>query len=338
MYMHYDDIVNKINEASGLSKVDIEDKVKTKMNQLSGLVSKEGAATIIANELGVKLFQSPLKLKIKNIVEGMRNATVVGRVRQVFEKRSFTKGERSGTVANFILSDETSSVRVVLWGEKADIIEKLAEGMPVKISNALVRNNNGRKELHLNEKAEITLNPLGEDIPDLGAVRKSIKELSENDINVEILGTIVQIFNPNFFEICSVCGKRVKQKEDGFACDAHGAVQQSYSYVLNMFVDDGTDSVRAVFFRHQVESLLNKSYDEMILYKENPDFFNEMKSALLGSFVKIQGKVFNNSMFNRIEITANKVVLNPNPEEELQRLKNEEKKELNSASIIEEDV
>ena len=67
MYMHYDDIVNKINEASGLSKVDIEDKVKTKMNQLSGLVSKEGAATIIANELGVKLFQSPLKLKIKNI-------------------------------------------------------------------------------------------------------------------------------------------------------------------------------------------------------------------------------------------------------------------------------
>jgi hypothetical protein len=60
-------IIEKISQKTQLSKEDIVSKIKAKMDQLSGLISKDGAAHIIANELGVKLFEEG-KLKIKDIL------------------------------------------------------------------------------------------------------------------------------------------------------------------------------------------------------------------------------------------------------------------------------
>ena len=53
----YDEIVAKLNEKSNLTSEEIASKIKLKMEQLSGLISKEGAAHIIANELGINLFE-----------------------------------------------------------------------------------------------------------------------------------------------------------------------------------------------------------------------------------------------------------------------------------------
>ena len=62
------DIIQKIKIGSGISDEDINQKIDVKMQQLSGLISKEGAAHIVANELGIKLFeQTSGILKIKNI-------------------------------------------------------------------------------------------------------------------------------------------------------------------------------------------------------------------------------------------------------------------------------
>ncbi len=320
IYLPYDEIIEKITSGSSLSKAEIENRINGKMSQLSGLVSREGAAHIIANELGIKLFEMPSKLKISNLAVGLRNIELVGRVNQVFGKRDFVKENRSGTVANFVLTDETASVRVVIWGSKAETVDKLSEGMVVKLINAYVKDNNGRKEAHLNDKSEIVINPSGEILAEEFA-RKSIKELKENDFNVEIFGTIVQVFGLIFFEVCPACGKRVRQKESGFVCDVHGAVQQSYSYLINLIVDDGTEPVRVVFFRKQVESILKKNYEEILLFKENPEFFNEAKSTLLGCFIKLRGKVVKNTMFERLEFVPNESFLNPEPEDELKRVK-----------------
>ena len=62
----YEEIVLKINESTKMPASEIEERVEKKLKQLSGLISKEGAAHIIANELGVKLFEaSGGKLEIK---------------------------------------------------------------------------------------------------------------------------------------------------------------------------------------------------------------------------------------------------------------------------------
>ena len=62
----YEQVIDKIKETSGLDNAAIELKIRNKLDQLSGLISKEGAAHIVANELGVKLFEKVSgKVKIR---------------------------------------------------------------------------------------------------------------------------------------------------------------------------------------------------------------------------------------------------------------------------------
>ena len=66
--IHLSQIIEKIKEKSALTEEEINSRIKQKMEQLSGLISEEGAAHIIANELGIKLFEAVSgKLQIKNI-------------------------------------------------------------------------------------------------------------------------------------------------------------------------------------------------------------------------------------------------------------------------------
>ena len=326
--MPYNDILEKIQEKSGLSEQEIKEKIDGKLKQLSGLISKEGAAHIVANELGVKLFSAlGGKLQIKNILSGMRSVEVVGKITRVFELREFNSKGRSGKVASFIIGDETGTIRVVMWGDQADNIAKLKENMIIRIANGYVRENQNGKEIHLNNMGKLIINPEGETIGEVketsSGKRKKINELNENDSNVEILGTIVQVFDPRFFEICPECGKRAKLKEDAFFCDAHGKVQQNYSFVLNVFLDDGTDNIRVVCFRNQALKLLNKTQEQMIEYKDNPEKFEEMKTELLGNIVKFVGKTTKNDMFDRLEFISQLVFPNPNPDDEIKALTKE---------------
>ena len=55
--MSYEQIKAKIKDATNISDADIDLKVNDKLRQLSDLISKEGAAHIVANDLGVKIFQ-----------------------------------------------------------------------------------------------------------------------------------------------------------------------------------------------------------------------------------------------------------------------------------------
>ena len=81
------DIITKIKEETKLSDEDIGKRIDEKLEQLSGLVSKEGAAHIIANELGIKVLEHVAgRLQIKNILAGMRDVETVGKVMRVFEE------------------------------------------------------------------------------------------------------------------------------------------------------------------------------------------------------------------------------------------------------------
>ena len=58
LQLSYNDIITKIKTEKGLSEDEIKDRIKDKLNRLTDLVSKEGAAHIVANELGVNLRQT----------------------------------------------------------------------------------------------------------------------------------------------------------------------------------------------------------------------------------------------------------------------------------------
>ena len=319
----YDKIVENKKAKSGLSEDDINDRVKDKIKQLSDLVSREGAAHIVANQLGVSLMNIAKKLKICDIREGMRNIEVVGKVSKVFDMREFTVGEREGKVGSMFIGDETGSIRVTMWGEMAENVKKLKEGDVVKVKEAYTKMNNSSPEIHLNEKSILLINPEGETISDVKTnlySRKYLAEAKEGE-KVEVLGTIVQIFEPRYFELCPDCMKRARQKEDGFFCEIHGKVEAPrVSYVFNLVLDDGTDNIRVVLYKQQAEELFGKAEQEIVSARGDGQKIEALKSEVFGKTIKIAGRIQANPLFERQELVAQKVSGEINPEEETKRV------------------
>ena len=325
----FQEVVNRIAEKSGLSEQEIMQRIDTKCGQLSGLISKDGAAHIVANELGIQLIAHGGRLKIKDAFPGMRSVELAGKITQKFETREFARQDgTAGKLAAFNIADETGTIRVVAWGEKADDVASLEQNMIILLQQAQVRENNrGYKELHLGSTSNIIKNPAGITIESVAtqtqgtpATRKSIKELNENDTNVEIVGTIITVYDPKYFEVCPRCNKRAKPDEAGqVVCAEHGAVQPAWSMVGNAYVDDGTGNIRVVFFRNQLERLTKKNTEQLLAYRELPEQFEAVKTELIGNMVKVTGKANKNQFFDRLEFVA-QLVHDADPKEELAKL------------------
>jgi len=152
VFGNYDKIVEKIAKYSGLKVEEVSRKIEAKRAKLSGLISQEGAAQIVAAELGIN-FENE-KLNIEELLPGMRKINISGKIISLFPVRSFKtqKGEE-GKVLNFMLADETSNIKVVLWDTNhISLIEKgeVKEGDVVDIGNASMREN----EMHLGSFSE----------------------------------------------------------------------------------------------------------------------------------------------------------------------------------------
>lgn len=314
-------MVSRICEKSGLSESEVISKIEAKCKSLSGLISKEGAGHIIANELGVKLVES--SGKIKDLFPGMRAVEVLGRVIQIYDVREFSRSDGTkGKVGSFVLGDETGTIRVVCWGDKTRLIPELEQGSTLKVSAAQVRENNrGYKEVHLTDASQVDLDPSEKvgAVKSASASRVAIKDLREDGGNVEVLGTIVQVFDPRFFEVCPQCSARLKDHEGQWFCDEHGAVAPDYSYLLNVFIDDGSENIRVVMFRNQVDRLIDKSKEDVLSYRTDPDSFEPLKTELLGEQFRFVGRAKNNTFFNRLEFVANSVS-KADPDQELKRV------------------
>jgi len=324
----YDKLIDKISQKSGKSKDEIESMVKKKIQELGGLLTEEGAAHIIANKLGLDLVESSEgRLKLESIVEGLRSVETVGRVARTYELREFTRKDgKQGKVLAIQIIDDTGSIRVVFWDDMADKYSKLNEGDIILIKNGIAKKNrNGNVELHINSSSELVVNPEEDiDLPEVGASssseRKSIAELSEKDSYAEIFGTIVNVFDIRFFEVCPKCSKRVKEVGESFVCSQHGEVEPSYNYVMNVILDDGTGTLRLVFFSLQIEQLLSLSREQVLAFRENLEEFEKVKHELLGQQVVVQGRVSKNELFSRIELVVNKIDINPDADGEIKKL------------------
>jgi len=324
----YDEIIEKIHTEKGIPVEEIQQKIKAKMEQLSGLISKDGAAYIVANELGIKLIKANGLLKIKDILAGMRSVETAGKVIRKFPVTEFTKDDRKGKVGSFIIADETGQIRVTCWHDMCDLLSQFGENDTIKIVGGYVRDNRGQQEIHMNERSKIVLHPEGVTI---GAVygaasaaradapRKKISELTDQDQNVEVFGTIVQVFDPRFYEICPQCGKKCLPRDNAYICDEHGEVKHTYGYVINAVLDDGSENIRAVFFRGQMQRLLKLSDEQIQQLRLSPNF-ETLKTELLGEQVRVVGRVSNNQMFQRLELVAGQVFRDIDPNDEMKRI------------------
>ena len=315
----YQDIVKRINQETNISEQEIELKVKEKLSKLSDLITKEGAAHIVAHDLGVKIFQPVGKLTIDKLIPGMNSVNLLCKTVKIFGIREFKTEKRQGKVANLLVGDETGVIKLVMWDTNLiKFIEdsQIKEDTILKVKNGYIKENNGFKEFHLGNRSQIIINPENETVsvkefqPQQEFVKKQIKELQDNDVNVSIFGTITQVFEPRFYEACPQCNKKARLYDGKFNCDVHGTIQERLVPIINFHFDDGTESIRTVAFRNNAEQILGITADELYNLRQQPEKIEELKNKIIGKQITIVGRVNKNDMFERKEFTVQRIVDN----------------------------
>jgi len=293
MQGNYDVLLKKIAKSSGVEKEELERRVEAKRAKLSGLISKEGAAQVIAAELGIS-FDNEV-LKINELLPGMRKVNVIGKIIHLFPVRSFkTKKGDEGKVSNFIIADDTSNIKVVLWDTNhISFIENetIKKDSVVEIANATMRDN----EIHLGSFSEfkLSLEKIEDVITEKIVKEKNIVDFRVSD-SVKSRAFIVQTFEPRFFNVCPECKKKVVSGEEGFICVEHKKVVPEKRALINIVLDDGTESTRAVAF-HEVLNKLG------LTELENIEMLINQREDLLGKEMNFSGNVRMNKFFNNPE-------------------------------------
>jgi len=295
---NYEKILEKIANSASLEKSEIERRVEAKRAKLSGLISKEGAAQVIAAELGISFDNE--KFKIDELLPEMRKANVVGKVITLFPVRTFTRNEQEAKVTNLVIADETSNIKVVLWDvNHIELVEKgeILEGKVIEILNASMRNN----ELHLGSFSELKIsNEVLENVK----TEKIVKEESIINFkighNVSVRAFIVQAFEPRFFNVCPECKKKVIQEAENFVCKEHSKIMPEKRALINIVLDDGTETIRAVLFH---ESLPNLGFTQL----ENFEETTKQKQEIIGKEMIFFGDIRNNKFFNTPEFIIDKI-------------------------------
>jgi len=296
---NYEKVLEKVAKAAGLEKEEIEKRVEDKREKLSGLISKEGAAQVVAAELGIS-FDDEL-LKIDELLPGMRKSHIVGKIISLSPIRTFkTKRGEESKVTNLWIADESSNIRVVLWDtHHIELIEKgeITEGTVVEISNGSMRDN----ELHLGSFSELKVSSESLDNVNTEKVirKKDIIDFKKGE-NISTRAFVVQIFEPRFFSVCPECKKKVVQEGEDFLCKQHGKVVPEERALINFVLDDGTESIRAVLFHDKLSTLGLTNLDE-------PEKLSQQKEELLGKEMLFIGNVRNNAFFNTPEFIIDDV-------------------------------
>jgi replication factor A1 len=318
-----DELKVKIVESGKITKEELDNKIKAKINELSGLISEEGAAHIISNELGVEFKkEAGENLKIKDVYVGMKGISVTGKVTRKFDVRTFNRNDKEGKVCSLVFGDESGTMRVVFWNDQVDLVNEVKEDDILSLNGCFVKESyNGGKEAHLGD-GELVINPEGVEIGEVKKTfdykRKKIEELAAGERGIEILGTVVQIFDPRFFYLCSKCNKKVTQSEEKFICAEHEVVEPTLSYCVNLVVDDGSGNIRSVFWKNQVNNLLGIEEEQVAKFKDEPNLFENVKNDLLGEQYKLMGRVVKNDFFDRLEFSV-QVVNKADPADELEK-------------------
>ena len=323
LHLPIPDVIERIQSETGLSKDAIKEQIKAKMIALDGLVSEEGAAYIVASELGVHLFKEQSNyaesVKISTILAGMMSVETVGKVIRIFPAKEFTtKDGRKSKVGSIVIADNTGTIRVALWDKKADVIEKIKSGMVVKIKSAYAKLNNLNKaELHVSTKGTLILEPKGV-LVETEASAAPLKKIStiNSDETATLRGTIVQVFPPRLYPICSKCGKKVVAAPEGWVCTEHQVVVSQQAMLLSFVLDDSTDTMRSVAFKETAERICGMQAKDVqeVLSKDGPAILQErVDDHLLGRIVEISGRAKQNIAREQIEFMVSNINLDPNP-------------------------
>ena len=221
-------------------KISLEDfraRIEDRVKEHYGLLSDVGAAKLLAREMGATFEAPQISFRIKNLVPGMQSVDIAGRVVSIYGVRSFNRESGSGKVSNLLIMDETGNVRVVLWGDKAEPVEKnmIKRGDIVQIRSGYTRTGlSGDVEIHVGRRGRVLVNPaISEPMPELEENEVKIKDVKEGMRDVTVEGVVSAVSNVRTFS-----------RPDG-----------NKGNVATIFLRDETGEIRVSLWNEKTEGL-----------------------------------------------------------------------------------
>jgi len=223
----------------------IEDKKK----QAGDLLSDEGATRLVAQELLVEMEAKRMaEIRIVDLVTGLNDVTVTGRVMVVWPAQEFRKSDGStGKIMRFLLADRTGKIHCAAWNAKAERLEQeeLIEGKIVKVAHGYTREGlAGSVELHCGDRSDIIISPtevIDADYPKFEELFGNIAGITLDKKEVNVIGVVKS--EPKLFTF-------QRQGEEG--------------YVLRIRIADRTGTVAVVVWNEKVGEIRDLKRDDVL--------------------------------------------------------------------------
>jgi replication factor A1 len=200
--MNIQDIIDKILAKNPeINKEQILEKLQVEKYRTGGLLGDETLLRLIAARYGVEVRQNTIQnsgtLSTSRLFAGLNDVTVAGRLIAVYPARTF-EGEKPGKFATLMVADSDGIVRVVLWNDKADLVEKgeLKVGQAVRLLHGYTRQDRYAKvELHLGGKSLIEVEPQekASEYPTIDKFATKISSLNKTAGIVHLSGNVKSV-------------------------------------------------------------------------------------------------------------------------------------------------
>ena len=222
-----------------ITRDQLEDMINKKREASGDLLSVEGAAHLVAQDLLVATGEKKTKgLQISDLIPQIGDATLATRVIGVWPKQNFKrKDESEGTFVRLLLGDNTGTISCLVWNSEVvkTFQEKDFEGKIAVVSHGYTRQGLSEKvELHIGNRGSISLlaDEKATDIPSIDSFVNPLNKISDELDTVSIQGTIKTTPIVSSFETGGAAGT-----------------------VLRMLVEDDTSVINVVAWNEKVEEL-----------------------------------------------------------------------------------
>jgi len=196
--MNLKDITKKILEQrQDLTHNELQRLIEKKKAEAQGLLSDEGAARLVAQDLAVKIDGRAFnEIKIANLVSNLSDVTLRGRVLALWPLQEFRRQDGTvGKLVRLILADKTGTIRCLLWNGKAEqLTGESLQGKIVRLAHGYTRVGRlGEVELNCGERSEITVLPpdqYNQEYPDLTSFFTQLSDIKLSNGEVNVVGLV----------------------------------------------------------------------------------------------------------------------------------------------------
>ena len=269
-----------------------------------------------------KLDLAPLEsmkdAKVKDVKADMQNLSLTARIVRLYEPRTYS----NGVMASMVVGDETGTIRVVVWNDKASTVSELKRGDTIKIKNAYTKANlQTEPEIHIGRYSEIIQSqdaaaemPSISEIENSMTTEKKIIDLQNNERYVRIKGAVVGVDENRglMYTTCSNCNRKVQNIGEMWFCEScNENVEPQQNLKVSVVIEDETGSVRAVAFKENAEKIIGMDIEEIMnLIGETGDEqepVKRMKESLGEKPVSLVGRVRYSDFSDQLEFIVEDV-------------------------------